>query len=214
MTMKRIDDLEQKELVSLTEAQIQRLIDIEIAHAGIMPVDCPIPPSLKNAGIVKTEIAYRIGDMYFANRADAETVARMNCLKSEYDWNISYNYKWLTPTIDPVITEESFYRQEDVVRVKGILADIESKKKDYEPQKTAYDKYLKATGDIRNQVWAKVHAAQALQREIELAQRTYQKHLDLAEQDETVAQNFFREAYKDREDLIEAVIGKREAVVA
>jgi len=208
--MQRIDDLEHNELIALTEEQVQRLIDIEIAHAGIMPTEPPERPTLEKAGIIKSEIAYRVGDMYFAERTDAEAVAQMNILKADHDWNIGYDYKWLTIKIDSAISEESFYRHEDVVCVKNVLADNEAKKKDYEPKKNAYDKYLSTTSQIRSNVWAKVHTAQDLQKEIELAKKTYQKYLDLAEQDETVATNFFREAYKKREDLIEVILGKQE----
>ena len=57
--MKRYDELTHEELVALTETDIERLVELEIAHAGII-----------------SETAFQVAGMLFKNESDAIAVAR------------------------------------------------------------------------------------------------------------------------------------------
>ncbi len=205
--MQRIEELTQEELVALSEDEIQRFIEIKVADAGVMPTPLPVEITVESAGIIASERVYEVAGVLLRNKHDAEKVAVMEILKTAYDWNISYTYKWLEQQTENAIKEVFYYKQEDIVRVKKVLVDSKAKKDAYKTQKDEYNEFLKKTGEMRANVWGVVNEAKSLQREIDLAKKTYEKHLDLADQDKQVAGKFFRDAYKGREDLIENVLG-------
>jgi len=207
MPMQRIDELHHDGLVALTDEQVERFIDIEIANRGIMPVEQPVPPSLETVGIVKDDKAFEVAGIIVRTREEAEAILKMDVLREEHNYQTGYEYRWLVPNTDKEIAEVGFYRQEEVVRLQDALCDIERKNDDYSSRKRQYDKFLEETGSIRNSVWGIVNEARELQAEIDLAQKTYQHHLDLAEGDPKIAGKFFRHAYEGREDLIKAVLG-------
>lgn len=209
--MKRYTDLTHEELIALKDEDIERLIDIEIANAGIMPVACPVVPSLEDEGIVKSEIAYEVGGILFKDEKDAITVSRMEQFNKNYDWKIGgYNYPWLDPITERSITKQNFYRQTDITRIKEILQRNESKRKEYDTHKNEYDKFLSETGKIRDAVYSFWREALNFQREIDEAIAVLEKYRGLSDGDETVAINFFKNTYKSREDIIEKVLGKQE----
>lgn len=210
--MKQYTDLTHEELIVLTENDIERLIDIELAHDGIMPVACPTVPSLDDEGIIKSETVFDIGGLLLKNEEDAIAVSRMEQFKSEYDYNIGYEYRWLNPITERTIIKEYYYRQEDVVRIKEALQRNKIKKDGYESQKQKYDEFLKKTGQIRNRVYDIWNSARNFQREIDDANAVLVKYRDLADDDETMAVNFFKNTYKSREDIIEKVLGKNENI--
>jgi len=206
--MKRYDELSQKELMEVTDEQVALLIEIEIANNGIMPVEAPIAPTIEGAGITKTELVHEVKGLYFKNEEDALAVLRMPMLQTEYDYGTGYDYKWVSPVVDAGVKKSFFYRQEDVVRCKKALQELEAKKTDYATKKGAYDKFLKVTGEIRSNVWRVVQDARNLKQEVELARKTLEKYKGLADGDETTANNFFRNTYKEREDILQMVLGE------
>jgi hypothetical protein len=116
--MKRYTDLMHEDLIILKDEDIERLIDIEIAHEGIMPVGCSVVPSLETEGVVKSEIAYEIGGILLKNEEDALTVSRMEQFNTAYDYQAGgYNYQWLDPVTERTITKKNFYRQSDINRI-------------------------------------------------------------------------------------------------
>lgn len=211
--MKRYTDLTHEELIVLQDESIERLIDIEIANKGIMPVGCPVVPSVEAEGIVKSEIAYEVGGILIKNEEDAFIVSRMEQFSTAYDYAAGgYNYQWLDPVTERTITKKNFYRQSDVVRIKEILQRNKSKREEYEKLKGEYDKFLEITGKIRDAVYSFWREALNLQREIDEAKAVLEKYRGLSDGDETVAINFFKNTYKTREDIIEKVLN-REAEV-
>ena len=209
--MKRYTDLTHEELIVLKDEDIERLIDIEIANEGIMPVACPVVPSLESEGIVKSEIAYEVGGILLKNEEDALTVSRMEQFNTSYDYQAGgYNYQWLDPVTERTITKKNFYRQTDIVRIKELLQRNKSKREEYDKLKNEYDKFLTVTGKIRDAVYSFWREALNLQQEIDEAKAVLEKYRGLSDGDETVAINFFKNTYKTREDIIEKVLGKQE----
>lgn len=204
--MKRAEEMEHKELLTLTDKDIDVLVEIEIAHAGIMPVECPAPPDLGSVGIAKDHIAYKVGGLLLVNREDAVTISAMPRLMENYDYNgAGYSYKWLDPVTDCQVEESPYYRQADVVRVQEALMALKNKKDQYEAKKSDYDKFMKATGDCRNVVWDIIDRARGKEQDLALARRTYARHLELADDDTAIATKFFCDAYKNREDIIDSM---------
>ena len=205
--MKRVDSLMHEELIVLTEQDIERFIDIEIAHIGIMPIACPVVPNLETEGIIASEVAYEVGSILFKNEADAIAVANMETFNSEYDYHAGgYDYKWLNPIVDRTVTKRIFYKQTDIARIKEILQRNKTKREEYETRKREYDKFLGETGKIRDSIYKTYHAALAFQREIDDAKAVLEKYRGLANGDQEVAISFFKNTYKAREDILEKVL--------
>ncbi len=212
--MIRVWDLDKEVLASLPHEGIEKYIDLEIAHAGILPVEKPEVPSLQTAGIAATSIGFECGGVIVRTMDDAKVLSGLSLVKEQYDYTTGYSYKWLEPVTDTKITQVAFYEQVDVVRCKDVLTDLTRKKDQYEKTIRAYGEYLNRTGKIRNEVYAHVAEAVEQKRQIELAKKTYAKHLELAEGNADIARNFFVNAYKDKNEIIKEVIGEPEMAEA
>jgi len=204
--MKRYEQMTHEELIALTEDEIRLLVDREIAESGIMPAECPKPPDLENLNISKTEVGYEVGGLIFQNKDDAETVAGMPLLQKKYNYSWGYDYEWFDPLIDPAVSQVAVYKQSDVARVRDAVAENKRKKADYAPAKHDYDNFCGKTSAIRNRVWSCVGEAKAFQRRIDLAKKTWEKHLTLADGDEQLASRFFVDAFWDDPDIIDRVV--------
>lgn len=205
--MKRYNELTHEELIALKEEGVERLIDIEMAHAGIMPVACPAFPTLEAEGIVASEIAYEVGELLLKNESDAIAVENMETYCSNYDYHIGgYDYRWLEPIVNQTITKRMFYKKTDIARIKEVLQRNKTKREEYEMHKKKYDSFLTETGKIRDSVYKTYHAALVFQGEIDDAKALLEKYRNLADGNEEVAVNFFRNTYKSREDIVERVL--------
>lgn len=207
--MNRIEDLSHDELIALTDEQIQRYIDIEIAFQGIKPCDAPKDLSLPNAGIIATEKLYKVGELLFKNKEDAIKTASLDLYTSAYDWSISYDYRWPEKCVDLKITEVDLYKKEDVLRVSGVLQEIKNKKNVYDSDKSAFDKYLKATTSCRESVWSKISEARDVEYRIQNAIKAIENYKVIADGDLEVALKFFEKAFTDESDEIKNIALER-----
>jgi hypothetical protein len=184
------------------------LTDIEIMHAGIVPVDVPVKPDLASVGIVQDQIGYRVGGLIFVNEQDAMTAAAMDLLDEKTDYNIGWTYKWFEPCMDKRVEKVMAYSQEAVMRCAKALQENEQKRGPYEKAQRTYSEYLAKTGAIRQAIRATIVSATEKQREIKLAAETMEKYLALADGNVETARKFFRNTYKNRPDIIATVIGE------
>lgn len=211
--MKRFSELNSEELAKLNSTQIEELIDLEIAHAGIQPVPPPAPVELKDIGIIQSDEAYAVGNLIFANEEDAKKVAEMATFDTDENWQIGYEFKWLKPVSRRPVERRRFYKQADIEGAKALIFANKEKMNSVQPAKDAYDNFVKETSGIRNKVFTAVQDAHHQARKIELARETWQKHLRLADNDRAVAEKFFRDAYKNEPEIIKAILHRREGHV-
>ena len=179
--MKRYNELTHEELIALSETDIERYIDIEIAYAGIAPVSFPKELKLENEGVIASEVAYEVGDILFKNQDDAIAVSGMDTYTTEYDYySGGYDYKWLNLNTNKQVTKRMFYKQSDIVRIKEILQRNKSKRDKYEKDKKVYDKFLSETGKIRDSVYQIYNEALCFQQEVDKAKILLEKYRDLS----------------------------------
>jgi len=203
--MKRYSEMTPEELVALTDDQVRRLIDIEVAFAAIKPVEVPVKPTLEAAGITASVIGYKVGELVFLDEKDAQAVAALPVLKESFSYGISYKHRWLE-SADCKVEKVSFYRQEDVLRIGAALKENEKRNEVYERQKSLYDEFLSKTTEISSSIWQAVREAQDALNKIEAGKRAYQKYLSLADGDHKIASKFFCDAFKDEEELVKTVL--------
>jgi len=205
--MRRYFNYTDEEILALDDTGIRRLIDIEVANAGIAPIPMPEKPELVDETLAKTDRAYEVGGVYVKTEEEAMKLASMDLHTTEYDYNTGgYDYKFLKP-IATTIEKRDFYRQQDIVLMAEVIRDNKRRQEDYNEVKAEYDKYLKETGKHYDAVWEHVKEVRERAGKIEAARRTFNYYLDLAEGDEQVAVKFFKNTYGEYEDVIAAVVG-------
>jgi hypothetical protein len=203
--MIRYNEMTPEQLVALNDEQINLLVEIEIAFASIKPVEPPKEVTLDEEGIKPCVTAYKVGDLIFLDRKDAEAVAAMPLMRQDYNYQASYAYKWLSPA-EHSVEKAVFYKQEDVNRAARVINYNEKRKNVFNEQKRQYEAYLSETNKIRDTVWSAIMDAKDAVAKIECGRRAYRKYLGLAEGDEFIALKFFRDAFKDDEKLADAVL--------
>jgi hypothetical protein len=71
--MKRYDEYSKAELAEVSTETLNTLIDLELAHEGVLPVVPPTPLPEFSAGIKPTETLYEVFGILFAKQEDAIT---------------------------------------------------------------------------------------------------------------------------------------------
>lgn len=208
--MKRYYELTKEELIKLTSEQIQDLIDLEIAYEGITPIICPAEISLTEVDINKSIRVFQIGGIYFRNREDAEKVANMKRVIIDWNYNTGSNYKFAKDEDKEFssVTEEYFYSESEINRVKVAIENNKALKEDYDAKKLEYDKYITNTSEIRSKVRDAVNEARQWFEDIEYAKMNYQKYLRLADGDVKIAKRFFNSAFSLSEEMKAEVFKK------
>lgn len=205
--MRRFSDYSKLELAELNEDQINELIELEIAYAGVKPVIAPKQSTLEDVGISANVIAFELCGLVFENESDAVAVSGMKILQEEYDWNLGSDYRWCERERDKSIKKKFYYKREDVRRVQKALSENKHKKEIYDKDDSEYKKYIDKTSKVRNDVWEAVDEAKTAKREIDFAKQNYEKYLGLSDNNKDIANKFFIDAYKESPEIIEVVLG-------
>jgi hypothetical protein len=186
----------------MTDAQIETLIDLEVAHAGIEPVPEPEkPPELPPVPIQATVLRYKVGTLVFASAIDAQKVADLTVYQEEYDWNGAGNdFRWLKPCSYNVESVR-YYEEKDVKANVGALKDRKNKTNATVSVSKAYTDYKQSIADIRETVYTELRKAREFKRQLDLAHQQWKKFIKLAEGNTAVAEKFFLDAYKNNPDM-------------
>ena len=202
--MKRYNELAPEVLASLDEAAVAKLIDLEVAFAGIQPVPEPVKsedeePAFKLKPTVK---AYKVGNLLFDNEEDANTVASLATREEGYEYagGAGYNYKWLKDAHHSVEIV-SYYTEAEVRAALPVITMKVKTKETRESDAAEYKAYTEKIAAIRNTVAEKLGEARRFKRELDLARKTWNRYLELAEGDANLAEKFYMEAYKNNEEL-------------
>lgn len=206
--MKRYTDLTKDELADLTDEDLQRYIDIEIAYAGITPVIEPVPVPDFDPGIKPKVKAYEVCGIVVKDIKDAQTIAGMKTYSADYDYYGSgSNYKYLTERYNrDEIKTIYFYEKDDVTRIKAQLKDRKDTVDHYNEMKGDWDKYQEKTSSCRSEVMTAYREAVHYQRRVEHGKQQYERYLKLAEGETSIANRFFSDAFKDDQEMLDAIL--------
>jgi len=214
--MKRFDEYTTEEMAQCTEEELQNLIDLEIAFAGIKPV-LPVSKTEskeKIEEIVKPTVeAYCCHGITFLNQEDAILFSNMKIKKQTYKYNIGGNYVYLqdyTQYDNKGVTKEFFYNEDDLEQVKNQLLNIKKIKDKINEQKKEFEKFVSDTEEIRETVYDYYDDAIEFMREVKNAQEIYNKYLSLASGDEKIAKKFMKDAYAANLEILHKIIGDQE----
>ena len=92
--MKRYNELTKVELANCTDEDIQKLIELEAAHEGLIPCSPPKAVGIDDYGITPTEKFYVCRDLYFLSKEEAETFLAMKVIYTDYYYECGYDIRF------------------------------------------------------------------------------------------------------------------------
>lgn len=197
--MKTVNDLTEAELVEMTEAQLENLIDIECAERGIQLLP-PEPQPPQEPFIPYDTIAYVVAYHEFQNREDAEAVAAIINGKPRARYESKYPH-YENHFVGWSVQDRVHVEEKSILSLPQQLATKAVREK-YKTEKDAYDKlyeeYRKILGEraeIGHEVRERHWNALKRQHERDRHRENFAHYLKMADGDKAVAFRFFSNAY-------------------
>lgn len=211
--MTRIDDMTDAEVAQLTDTQMQKLIDLECAEEGIPlasePISLPPPPMLE----ADTEVFEINGCFAFEREEDARRVAKL--IDGSVRLELAHDWKPVHPAAKRYIKDRTFDPISLLVsrvmslaqyeRCKVELASDARAREAAEEQRADHKLVAEQRAKIENRVRDECLAARARVARREFLRSEFDRYLELADNDRTIAMRFFEKAYSsdiDRTDRL------------
>jgi hypothetical protein len=204
--MKRYTDLTMEELNALTDAEIRKFIDIEVAFAGIQMVTKPLPIETSRIAIVPTVSAYHVKGVLVEDLEVAKVLQGAVIFTPNYVYP-DYDRKYLDEKTDVGIETQQFYRKEELEQVKGQVAAAKEAETTFKEANKAYCECQQQIDAFQHEVMGAVSNARHVVYQRQQAQAAYDRYLDLADGNEEIAAKFFRDAFKGQADVLYYVLG-------
>jgi hypothetical protein len=209
----RIDDMTDAEVAQLSEEQIQKLIDLECAEEGIPltdePISLPPPPMLE----ADTEVFEVSGNFAFASEDDARSLAKL--VNGTRRLEIAHDWKPVHPAAkryinghsnDPInITVSRVMSLAQYERCKVELAGDARAREVAEAQRADHKLVAEQRAKIESRGRDECLAARARTARRAFLRGEFDRYLELADNDRTIAMRFFEKAYSsdiDRTDRL------------
>jgi hypothetical protein len=222
---KPFEQLTDKELLELTQDQIDWYIKLKKAEAGIRIVVCPETPEYRQIPD-KDFTLYEVCGYHFEDRETAEEIARAVNGKITKAYKVDYDYyrggsdhKYAKPYEGNLVDVNivTVYKKETYFGIKDILISNKKIEDAYKDLKNEYDQQEEASSEIVEKIYGAIIGARERKQQYEEYLTRIQEYLRLSNGDTTVAWNFFEKAYtieptvKNRilesEEYINAVAG-------
>ncbi len=220
--LKKIENYTNEELLLLTDQEVDLIIKLHLADAGIKFPVKPEEPTYFAVPEADTTV-YRVtgADVLFSDKAVAEEVAKVmrehisSLYITEY-FNGDYEHQTLKSAQNSYNFNEGIqvvvvrhYSKELLKEISDNLAQNKQLKKDYEAARAEYDSAYKDGSEIMEEVRSVVRNAKEAQREKQRLLEHYKEYLELAANNKDIAWNFMKKAYsvsQDQEDYINAYV--------
>ena len=204
--MKRYTDLTMKELNELTDGEVQKFIDIEVAYAGIQMVPKPLPVEASRIAIVPTVSAYHVKgvlveDLEVAKVLQTAVVFEASCNYPDCD------HEYLKEITDAGINTQQFYCKEELDQVKGQIIAAKEAETAFKAASKTYCEYQQQIDAFQHEVLGAVSDACRMAYQQQQAQAAYDHYLDLADGDKNIATKFFRDAFKGQFGVLNHILG-------
>lgn len=200
--MKLFNDYTGKEVESLTDEDIQRLINLECADRGA-PMLPPLPVEPKAPEVKPDMTLYQVAyGLYVDNLPDATKI--IEAIKSSsaiYDTNYccGYQYQRATPKslADTAMTTSQVFSPEKWGSAENDYAKYEAAKKQYDADIKEYQSAAGERSAVSEYIWGIVSECRRFMNRREQMLGYLQQYIDLAEGDAETGARFFKKAYSD-----------------
>jgi len=216
---KTFDQLNDKELLDLTEEQIEFYIKLKKAETGIRIIKCPEIPEYRE--IPKPDLTvYGAFGFYFDNLETAEEIVKLVNSKSPLALNVNYNYnygsdkKYAKP-FEGSLTEvdvKQVYSEEVYNSITNILSSNKKIEDAYNKLKEEYDEQNEKSQEIVDNIYSKIAEAKERKELYEDYVIRIKDYLRLSNGDITIAWNFFNKAYEIEPSIKNRIIESDEYI--
>lgn len=191
--MKRYTEMSDKELVSLSDEQIRKLVDIELMHDGAQLA--PDPGERPEFRLEKRWKGFETCGIIFTTREQAEAFLRLEPMTSDYDYKTGYDYRFVIPHRGAEIRPVEYHLRDDIAAHVRDLVALKEAQTLYDNAKKAWDKYYELVTCHEKEVRSKVYAAREKARQLKAHIEVWKKYLELADNDAVTAERFFLQNY-------------------
>ena len=213
--MRRFNELDKKELVNLTEKEIQRLIDLECAESGVpLPVACPDPPVKPVVTPTVEVFEVHVSTLRFKSREAAEHwVDELNQLDLLETYYLKGGYSYSGPQgikpkdeVNFKMDKVTYWKPEEYELNKHVLEAYEENKKRWEKQKKEYDSTSSGRSECAETVREAVNEAYREHNTAEQIRNVYEQYLELAKNDHIIALDFLFKTKQWDEETVNAAL--------
>ena len=206
--MKRLEDYTNEKLLALSSEEVDNLVDLECAHAGVQLLPFkPESPKMEKAPS-EDMVYFTISELEFLKMEDAMAVAAFVAekerIRTKYAGGGRYERVFSATVKEiPEIASKKLWSEVHYNQIAHIKERIESEKKAYESQKKEYDDIVESRAEISNSVLAAVEKAHSEKRTLDMLCRDARRYLKLSLGDKEIAKRFMLDACKNHIDHID-----------
>jgi len=205
--MKQITELTEKEILALTDEQLENMVQYKMAEEGIKILEYPQKPEF-NKIPQKDESAFTIGGLTYpiTNKRAAEEISAVISKNREYFSNTEYSpndysVKFLKPADDYLfekvgsLAKEDFYSAETARQIADDKKANKEIEQAYQVELNEYNEAYERRKEIEVVIYGKFREVVDKFREMERLKAKYEQYLQLADGNEKTAMKFLKNAY-------------------
>lgn len=198
--------LSDEEVIALTDEQIERFVDYECAIRGVplLPVQEPVAP-VKVQPVKDVEV-FKVGEFSFTTNEDAISVARYigQFVRLKIEYANDYRNRIVRPdnTAEIVIQTERHFSPEEWERQRLAVTAEQAAEHRYETERREYDDIAKKRRDATRSILDRIEDVRDRSRERMRMQHEFDRYLELAGGDRSVAARFLAAAKPSARDLL------------
>ena len=202
--IKRFNDLTYNELIKLSDSEVEKLVEIELAYAGVPQVIKPTPPVQLPVPAPSVDVYY-VHPIYSRNKAFVQKI--IDVINDNLDQLCDTHYgrnstkyvanlsDYTKSNLHTLSIEKSYVSSIDADEVGRTIAINDENEKKYKEQVVEYDTAYEIISEIKDKVKSKVWEAVKVQGKIAELNGHWLRFLSLAEGDADIAHKFFDNSY-------------------
>lgn len=215
--MKKITEMTEKEVLGLTNEQLELMVKLEMAEQGVKILDRPTEPDYQKE-TPKDGVAYNInGCTYYALD---EKIAKEIGAVIEKHKNSLFNYSYRSgdyndKIIKPIdsyslphigsISKEEYYTDAVTLAVRDIKKANKELKEAYEELLKEYNQAQEGKSEIAGSIYGVFRQVSQKYYDFDILRSRYNEYLDLADQNYDVALKFLKKAYSVSDEAEEYI---------
>lgn len=201
--MKSFEHLNDNELTTLSQEEINHYIKLKKAETGIKIITLPEAPSYQDLPPPDLEL-YEVNGFAFSDKEKAEEIADVlnkhiaSSLRVDYDYSRGgSDYKYAKPFDGSLETIDirRVYSRPVYNSIRDIIASNKKVKDAWTEIKSEYDSEEEKAGNISEDIYTKIQEARERIEKFKNYKLRIAEYLQLANGDRDIAWNFFDKAY-------------------
>jgi hypothetical protein len=184
----KFEEMSDEIKASMTDEQMRRQIDVELMEGNITKVEYPGTFDLEMPSLEETNY-YTVGEIYFKTQKQAEQFMKLSPMKSNYEWRIGSEIRFVEE-IDDSIRIESLYDKTEIQDKGPELIEWNKKHEEHNTKKRRYENYVSARNAIYDKIWSAHEKAKEIINERNKIEQTYEEYKTLTNGDEELAYTF------------------------